>query len=81
MEKHFRALQATDYNMAHALCKLDIKGYKHKQRMCNIHFFSTAKMVARTCLSVYVIRSCSSHVWYTRFSPRSADLLLSLSSS
>ena len=35
MEKYSRAGQATDVNMAHAHCVLDIQVYKYTLRMCN----------------------------------------------
>jgi len=40
--------QATDDNMAHAYCMLDIQGYKHTITICNKHGFSTATMAAQT---------------------------------
>jgi len=46
VEKHCRAGQATDDNMAHARCILDTLGF-------NIYHFSTATMVRRTRLSVH----------------------------
>jgi hypothetical protein len=51
VEKYCRAEQATDDSMAHVHCMLDNQGYKHKQRICNTHCFSTATVVARTRLS------------------------------
>jgi hypothetical protein len=40
-EKYCRAGQATDDNMTHAHCMLDIKGYKHTHtnRICNTLLF------------------------------------------
>jgi len=52
VEKYYRAGQDTDENMAHAHCMLDTQGYKNTLRLCNAHCFSTATMVARTCLNV-----------------------------
>ena len=47
--KKCRAGQATDDNMAHAHCMLDILRLQiHTLRLCNSHRFSTATMVART---------------------------------
>ena len=37
--------------MAHALCMLDTKGYKHTLRICITYCFSTASIVARKRLS------------------------------
>ena len=52
VEEYCRAGQATDDNVAHAHCMLDISGYKHILRICNTYCFPTATMVARTRLSV-----------------------------
>jgi len=38
--------------MAHALCMMNILGYKHTLRICDTYCFSTATMVARTSLKV-----------------------------
>jgi len=35
VEKHFTVWQATDDNMAHVHCLLDILGYKHTLTICN----------------------------------------------
>ena len=48
--------------MAHAHCMLDTKGYKRTLRICNTDFFSTATMVARTCLNVKLY----AHQWRIR---------------
>jgi len=42
MEKYFTAGQTTDDNMTHALCMLDILGYKHTLTICNKYIFFTA---------------------------------------
>jgi hypothetical protein len=55
-----RAGQATGDNMEHVHCALDTSGYKHTQRTCNIHCFSTATMVALACLSVTLYVQCMS---------------------
>jgi len=53
VEKYRRAGQATDDNMAHAYCMLDIKGYKHTLTEYLILIaFSAATILARTRLSV-----------------------------
>ena len=60
VEKYCTAGQATDDNLAHALCMMDSHGYKHLHRIRH-NYFSTATMVARTRLNVtlYVHRpSC-----------------------
>ena len=51
--------QATDDNMAHAYCVLDIYGYKHthSHSLCNTHRFSTAKVVALKLLQVSLYES------------------------
>jgi len=49
VEKYCGYQQVTDDNMAHARCMLDTKGYKYTYRLCNIHCFRTATMVALTC--------------------------------
>ena len=38
VEKYIRVGQATDNNMAHALCMLHNEGYKHTLRICNNFF-------------------------------------------
>ena len=58
MPKYCSAGQATDENIAHARCRLDTKGYKHTLRICNIYCFSTATLVARTCLNVTLHVHC-----------------------
>ena len=50
-KKYFRAVQATDDNMAHAPCMLDTYGYKQTSRICNTYCLSTATMVVRTHLN------------------------------
>jgi len=50
LEKYCRAGQATDNNIAHAHCMLDILGYKYTHRLCNTRCFSTAIMAAPTRL-------------------------------
>jgi len=52
MENYDRAGHATDDNMAHAHCLLDTKGFKYTLRMCNIIFFPSATIVARTRVNV-----------------------------
>ena len=52
MGKYCRAGQATDENMAHVHCMLDIKGYHNTLIMCNSYCFSTATIVAGTRLDV-----------------------------
>jgi len=56
VEKHCRAGQVTDDNMAHAHCMLNNYGYKLTLRMCDAYCFSTKIMVTRTCLNVTFIR-------------------------
>jgi hypothetical protein len=51
--------QATDDNMAHALCMLDTRGYKHTLRICNTYCFSTVTVVTRTRLNVMFICTLS----------------------
>jgi len=52
VEKYNKAGQDSDDNMAHAHCMLHTTDYRHTVRMCNTYCFSTAAMVARTCLNV-----------------------------
>jgi hypothetical protein len=52
VEKYCTAGQATEYNMAHAHCKLVNQDYKHTLRICNIYCISIATMVTRTRLNV-----------------------------
>jgi hypothetical protein len=44
----------TDDNMTHAHCMLVTKGYKHTRRVCNTYCFSTATVIARKLLSVFI---------------------------
>jgi hypothetical protein len=44
MKIYCRAGQATDDDMAHAHCMLDIWGYRYALRICNTYWFSTTKM-------------------------------------
>ena len=60
MEKYGRTGQATDDNMAHALCVLDDEGCRHTLRICNTYCFSTATMVARTHVNVTLYILCLS---------------------
>jgi hypothetical protein len=48
VEKDCGARQATDDNMAHAHCMLDMWGYKHALTICNTYCFSTATTIALT---------------------------------
>jgi len=52
MKKYWRTVQAIDGNMAHVHCMLDNWGYKYTLRLCNIHCFSTATMIAGTRLKL-----------------------------
>jgi len=52
VEKYWTADQATDGNMALGHCILDNYGYRHTLRICKIHCFSTATMLAPTRLIV-----------------------------
>lgn len=53
MKKYCIAGQATDDNVAHADCTLDTLGYKYKLLgKYNTYCFSTATVVAQTCLNV-----------------------------
>jgi hypothetical protein len=60
VEKCCRAGQTTDENTAHAHCMLDIYGYKHTLRTCNIFCFSSATKVARTRLNFTLYVYCLS---------------------
>jgi hypothetical protein len=51
-KKYCRAGQATNDNMAHAHCMLDVFGFKYTLKLFNAYCFSTTTMVARTLLSV-----------------------------
>ena len=66
MEKYCKAGQATDDNMAHAPCMLDIYGQKHTQRLCHNYSFSTATVVARTRLNVTFIRALPVLSWFLK---------------
>jgi hypothetical protein len=53
VKKYCIAGQATDDNVAHADCTLDTLGYKYKLLgKYNTYCFSTATVVAQTCLNV-----------------------------
>jgi hypothetical protein len=60
VEKYCRAEQTTNDNMAYAHCMPNSKGYKYTLKMCNAYCFSTATMVAWTCLSVMLYIHCLS---------------------
>jgi hypothetical protein len=49
--RYCRVGQVTDDNMAHVLCMLDNKGYRHTLRMCNTYCISTATLVTRTLVT------------------------------
>jgi len=59
MTKIFQSWKATNYNTELAHCMLYTYDYKHTLRICNrsTYCFSTAAIVARTCLNValYII--------------------------
>jgi len=57
LEKYFRAGQVTDGNSACAL-HAGNKCYKYTNKVCNIHRFSTATMVARTRPNVTLYIKC-----------------------
>jgi hypothetical protein len=75
VEKYCIARQATDENMALALCMLDTLVYKHTFRICNTYCFYTAIMFAGICLSVTLYVHCLScllldvqlHLYYFLF--------------
>jgi hypothetical protein len=52
VEKYCRTEKVTYENMAHALCMMDVLGYKHALRICDTYCFFTTTMVARTGLNV-----------------------------
>ena len=63
MEKYCTARQVADDNVAHAHCMLDTQGYKptliicdYVKIMCNMYYFSTARMVtpARVNITFYL---------------------------
>ena len=64
MWKNTAAGQATDGNLAHALCMMDSYGYKHPHRICHTDCFFTATMDARTRLVVTSHVYCLS-CWHT----------------
>ena len=63
MEKARRIAGATDDELEHAHFTLTIYSYKHFG-ICNIYFFSTTKMVARTRLNVTSYVHCLSFCWF-----------------
>jgi hypothetical protein len=46
------------YILEHVPCLLDNHGYRHTLKVCNTYCFSTAAMVARTCINYVFIRAC-----------------------
>ena len=58
VEKYCRVGQATDVNMAHMHCMLDILDYKNTLRKCIIYCSSTVKMVAQKFLHVTLYVHC-----------------------
>jgi len=59
VEKYFGAGQATDDNMAHAHCMLDVQGYKHTLRICNTHCFFHYNNGCTNAPQCYVIPTLS----------------------
>ena len=59
--KYCRARRSTYVDTAHAHCMLATKGCKHKLRICNAYFFTTAPTVAGRRLVTFYVRhlSCS----------------------
>jgi len=60
VKKYSTARQTTNENMAHALCVIDIKGYKHTLTVCNIYCFSTATNFALKRLNIRLYVNCLS---------------------
>jgi len=50
--------------MAHALCVVENESYKNALRICNIYYFRTATVVARTPLTVTLYVHCLS-CWFS----------------
>jgi len=57
MWKNIVEADRSQYNMAHALCILYNKNYKHIVRICNNYCFSTATVVTRTRLNITFVES------------------------
>jgi hypothetical protein len=79
-EKYCRAGQATDDNMAHAVCMLDTKRYKLTLRICNTYCFSTrtnsherAAMLRRPFSACLVLYDLSTEVCVNRSNGLIAD--------
>jgi len=64
MCKNTVVTQAIDDNMAHAHCMLDIRGYKHTLRICNIYCFYTATKIKRTRCNVTLHLHCLCYLLY-----------------
>ena len=64
MEKCSTTEQATDDNVAHALCMLDNEGYRNTPRICITYCFFLATVVMRTRLNLtlgYVLHASYQH--------------------
>jgi hypothetical protein len=64
LEKYCRAGQATDDNMAHALCVLDTWGYKHTLGICKAYRCCSTTVVARSRLDVTLYIHCLYFIRY-----------------
>jgi UDP-glucose 6-dehydrogenase len=58
VENYCIVVLATDVNMAHMHCMLDILGYKNTLRKCIIYCSSIVRMVAQKCLQVTLYVHC-----------------------
>jgi hypothetical protein len=66
--------------MAHAVCMLDIKGYKRTLRICNTYYFSTrtksherAEMLRHTCSACLVLYDSFTEFYVNRSNGLVAD--------
>ena len=66
-EKHCRAIQASDINMAHALCMLDTYVYIHTLSRCVILLAFLQQLWLKEIASMlrYTYISCPVHLWNT----------------
>jgi len=90
VEKYSRVGQATDDNLAHALCKLDTWGYIHTLRICAANYFFPSIIFKQIRFNVTLYAHCLSccqylHVemgrWWTFYLNNITQILFSFTSS
>jgi hypothetical protein len=63
VENYVRAGEPADGNMAHALCMLDTKGYKHALTICNTYCFFTQQWLQERATTLrYTYIACFAYI-------------------